>query len=157
MRTHVPLHARRRTHVSARMLLCRLCPQFEEVQLKEALNTVGVSNGLAVRPPDPASVQFKIFVRGMRMQEVRNPLTARGSTALTPWLVISNSPCHANLVVSWNCAHVPPLIWPDHPPCAPINRCSTGLGGHCSSHAQHACQCSSGWPLFSVRAALWTP
>ncbi|KAI8466637.1 MAG: hypothetical protein J3K34DRAFT_395497 [Monoraphidium minutum] len=45
--------------------------ELSEQQLQQTLNTVGVRQGLRVRPPDPAAVQYRIFVRGTRTQEVR--------------------------------------------------------------------------------------
>lgn len=43
--------------------------QVSEEQLAAAMNTVGLSNGLAVTPPNPEAVRYKLYFRGTRMQK----------------------------------------------------------------------------------------
>jgi hypothetical protein len=57
-------------------------PQVSEKQLQAAMDSVGVSqNGLAVRPPDPRAVAYRVYSRGLRDQEVRKGMSRRAPAA----------------------------------------------------------------------------
>ena len=51
------------------------CVQLGDDRLRSAMGSIGVSNGLAVRPPDPAAVKFRLFFRGSRLSEVHALMT----------------------------------------------------------------------------------